>query len=135
MTRKTNEKSTTEKPTDAELQILRVLWATGPSTVRDVHDIISKTRDVGYTGTLKLMQNMADKGFVTRNENQRSHIYEAAIREEPTQRRLVKELLLSAFSGSADKLVMQALSVKKVTIQELTEIRRIIDQLEEQQRK
>jgi BlaI family transcriptional regulator, penicillinase repressor len=130
MTRTTND-----KPTDAELQILRILWSRGPSTVRDVHEILGKMRKVGYTGSLKLMQNMADKGLVTRNENQRSHIYAAAIREEPTQRRLVKELLFSAFSGSADKLVMQALAVKKVTIDELTEIRRMIDTLEEQKRK
>lgn len=126
MARKPNE-----KPTDAELQILRVLWTNGPSTVRAVHDILSKTRSVGYTGTLKLMQNMTEKGLVARDESARSHVYVPSIREEPTQRRLVKELLMSAFRGSADKLVMQALAAKKVTAEELSEIRRMIEELEQ----
>jgi len=122
-----------EKPTEAELEILRVLWSRGASTVRDVHEILSKLRPVGYTGILKLMQNMYEKELVTRDEKQRSHIYSTTLREEQAQRRLVKELLVSAFSGSAEKLVMQALSVKKVTAQELSEIRRLLDELEKQQ--
>lgn len=122
-----------ERPTDAELEILRILWSNGPSTVRYVHEIICKTREVGYTGILKLMQNMADKGLVARDATTRSHVYSPALREEKTQRRLVKELLNSVFGGSADKLVLQALSAKKVTSQELSEIRRILDELEKQQ--
>lgn len=121
------------QPTDSELEILRILWANGASTVRDVHAVLGKTRTVGYTGTLKLMQIMAEKGLVARNETQRSHVYSAVIREEPTQRRLVKELLISAFGGSADKLVMQALAAKKVTAEELSEIRRMLDELEQEQ--
>ncbi len=126
-------RKTAERPTDSELEILRILWSKGPSTVRDVHDVLCKARTVGYTGTLKLMQNMADKKLVTRDESARSHIYTAALGEEPTQRRLVKELLMSVFSGSADKLVMQALSAKKVTARELSEIRKMLDQLEQQE--
>ncbi len=102
--------------------------------MRDVHEVLSKTRNVGYTGTLKLMQNMAEKALVTRDENQRSHIYSTSLREVQTQRRLVRELLFSAFSGSADKLVMQALAAKKVTAEELSEIRRMLDQLEQRQK-
>ncbi|WP_010587487.1 BlaI/MecI/CopY family transcriptional regulator [Schlesneria paludicola] len=120
-----------ESPTESELEILRVLWANGPSTVRDVHTVLSKSRTVGYTGILKLMQIMADKGLVTRDESERSHVYSTSIREEQTQRRLVKDLLTSAFHGSADKLVMQALAAKKVTPEELSEIRRMLDELEQ----
>jgi BlaI family penicillinase repressor len=128
MTRKPND-----KPTDSELEILRVLWSNGPSTVRTVHEVLSKTRKVGYTGTLKLMQIMVEKGLAVRDETQRSHVYSTALREVQTQRRLVKELLMSAFSGSADKLVMQALAAKKVTAEELSEIRRMLDEFERRQ--
>ncbi len=118
------------RPTESELHILRVLWSKGPSTVRAVHEVLSETRSAGYTGTLKLMQIMAEKGLVIRDESNRSHVYSAAIREEQSQKQLVKDLLTSAFRGSADKLVMQALSAKKVTDEELTEIRRMLDELE-----
>lgn len=118
------------RPTDSELEILRVLWSKGPSTVRDVHDVLSETRSAGYTGTLKLMQIMAEKGLVLRDESNRSHVYVAAVREEQSQKQLVRDLLASAFRGSADKLVMQALSAKKVTDEEITEIRRMLDELE-----
>lgn len=120
-----------EPPTESELEILRVLWTNGSSTVRDVHTVLSKSRAVGYTGILKLMQIMSDKGLVTRDESERSHVYSTSIREEQTQRRLVKDLLTSAFHGSADKLVMQALAAKKVTPEELAEIRRMLDELEQ----
>ena len=120
----------TSRPTESELEILRVLWQKGPSTVRDVHEILSVTRSAGYTGILKLMQIMAEKGLVIRDESNRSHIYAAAIREEHSQKQLVRDLLTSAFRGATDKLVMQALSAKKVTDEELAEIRRILDDLE-----
>ena len=123
-----------ETPTVSELEILRVLWSHGPSTVRDVHEVLCKTRTVGYTGTLKLMQIMSEKGVVVRDETQRSHIYSTSIREEQTQRRLVKDLLVSAFGGSADKLVMQALAAKKVTADELAEIRKMVDELQQKQK-
>ena len=119
------------RPTDGELEILRVLWEHGPATVRDVHDHLpGGRRKVGYTGVLKLMQIMTDKGLVRRDESQRTHVYEARSSEEHTQRRLVKDLLDRAFGGSAQKLVLQALSAKKASPQEIAEIRSLLDELE-----
>jgi len=118
------------RPTDAELQILKVLWRRGPSTVREVFETLGETRGTGYTTVLKLMQIMADKGLVLRDESERAHRYEAASPEEETQRRLVGDLLRKAFDGSARKLVMQALSAERATAEELTEIRRMLDELE-----
>jgi len=116
------------KPTDAELELLRVLWSHGPSTVRQIHEALPK--DTGYTTTLKILQKMADKGLVIRDESQRSHVYEAACEAETTQRQLVRHLLDGAFGGSPGKLVMQALSEEAATAEELTEIRRLIRALE-----
>lgn len=113
------------KPTDAELGILRVLWARGPSTVRQVAEALG--RDEAYTTVLKLLQIMADKGLVTRDESARTHVYAAAYSEQQTQRQLVADLLHRAFDGSAAKLVLQALSSGKASKQELAEIRRLID--------
>ena len=118
------------RPTDAELAILNVLWAQGACTVRDVHERLSQERDMGYTTVLKLMQIMFDKGLVTRDESQRSHIYKARQKEQTTQRMLVTDLLARAFGGSTEKLVMQALAAKKASKDELAEIRRLLDELE-----
>lgn len=118
------------RPTDAELAILNVLWAQGACTVRDVHEQLSQDRDMGYTTVLKLMQIMFDKGLVTRDESQRSHVYKARQKEQTTQRMLVTDLLARAFGGSTEKLVMQALSAKKATKEELAEIRRLLNELE-----
>jgi BlaI family transcriptional regulator, penicillinase repressor len=115
------------KPTDAELAILRVLWVRGPSTVRQVHEVLSRERPVAYTTALKLMQIMTEKGLVSRDERDRSHIYQARLTEEQTQRQLVRDLLDRAFGGSASKLVMQALATRRATADELTEIRRLIE--------
>jgi BlaI family penicillinase repressor len=115
------------RPTDAELSILRVLWKSGPSTVRHVHDVLSRERPVAYTTALKLMQIMAEKGLVSRDERDRSHIYHAKLTEEQTQRQLVRDLLDRAFGGSASKLVMQALAARRASAEELTEIRRLIE--------
>src|SRR5918999_5517184 len=98
------------RPTDAELAILRVLWERGPSTVRQVHEALAETRDTGYTTTLKLMQIMADKGLVKRNETARTHVFSAVAGAEATQRVLVKDLVDRAFGGSAAALVLRALS-------------------------
>ena len=117
------------RPTNAELGILRVLWGRGPSTVREVHEAMGPGR-TGYTTVLKLMQIMADKGLVRRDESRRSHVYAAAVAEAETQRRLVADLLDRAFAGSAGKLVMQALSSRRASRSELDEIRRMIDELE-----
>ena len=116
------------RPTDAELAILQVLWAHGPSTVRQVHERLSSARDTGYTTTLKLMQIMADKGLVTRDESARTHVYEARRTRDETQRQLVADLLDRAFGGSAAALVMQALSAHPASAEELREIRRLVDQ-------
>jgi BlaI family transcriptional regulator, penicillinase repressor len=117
-------------PTDAELAILRVLWERGPSTVRQVHEELRSTQATGYTTVLKFLQIMTEKGLVTRDDSERTHIYKARAPETQTQRQLVRDLLDRAFSGSARKLVMQALSVKKATPAELAEIRDLLDQLE-----
>jgi predicted transcriptional regulator len=119
------------RPTDSELDILRVLWNRGPSTVRDVFDDLNRVKPTGYTTVLKLMQIMSAKNLVRRNDQQRAHVYEARIPEEQTQNQLVGDLLDRAFGGSASRLVMRALSSTKTSSEDLAEIRRMIDGLEE----
>ena len=119
------------RPTDAELAILRVLWERGASTVRQVHEALADTRDTGYTTTLKLMQIMADKGLVKRNETARTHIYSAMAGQEQTQQQLVRDLVDRAFGGSAAQLVMRALSADDASDAELREIRKLIDDYRE----
>jgi len=114
------------QPTDAELAILQVLWDRGPSTVREVHEILSASRDTGYTTTLKLMQIMAEKGLVSRDESERTHVYTARVGRDETQRQLVTDLLERAFGGSAVALVMQALKAHPASDAEMNEIRRMI---------
>ena len=123
-------KSQTPRPTDAELEILGVLWQRGPSTVRQVQQGHGRSRTIGYTTVLKLLQIMTDKGLVVRDESQRSHVYQARFKRDRTQRQLLGNLLEKAFGGSAEKLVLQALSMKKVPPEELAEIRRLLDELE-----
>ena len=118
------------RPTEAELAILRVLWERGESTVRDVQEALHHTRGTGYTTALKLLQIMTEKGLVRRNDSARTHVYEAAVPEDQTQRQLVGDLLERAFGGSAQQLVVQALSAKKASREELAEIRRLLDELE-----
>jgi predicted transcriptional regulator len=118
---------TAQRPTEAELEILRVLWERGPSTVRQVHESMAAARDTGYTTTLKLMQIMAEKGLVTRDESARTHVYTARVSQETTQRQLVNDLVDRAFGGSAAELVLRALSSHKTSDEELQEIRRLID--------
>jgi predicted transcriptional regulator len=115
------------RPTDAELAILRVLWERGPSTVRQVHDILATDRQAAYTTALKLLQIMTEKGLVERDERDRTHIYRARLSQETTQRQLVKDLLDRAFGGSSGKLVMQALATKRASAEELKDIRKAID--------
>lgn len=118
------------RPTQAELAILQVLWEKGPSTVRQVQEILSEDRPWGYTTVLKLLQIMAEKGLVGRDASQRAHTYRPARSEEQTQRMLVGDLLQRAFRGSASQLVLQALSQRQATPRELAEIRRILDEME-----
>ena len=120
----------TPRPTDAELNILRALWQRGPSTVRQVQEQLQPERPAGYTTVLKLMQIMTVKGLVQRDESRRTHVYRPALAAEKTQRQLVGDLLDRAFDGSAQKLVMQALSAKRVSAEELTQIRSLLDAIE-----
>ncbi|HET7436154.1 MAG TPA: BlaI/MecI/CopY family transcriptional regulator [Thermoanaerobaculia bacterium] len=121
---------TIPRPTDAELAILRVLWQRGASTVREVHEALSQSQDSGYTTVLKLMQIMTEKGLVVRDESNRAHVYSTSISEQRTQRQLLGDLMDRAFGGSPAKLVMQALSGRKATNEELTAIREMLNQLE-----
>lgn len=117
------------KPTDSELEILHVLWANGPSTVRLVHEKLSQSRDIGYTTALKLMQIMYEKGLLSREEDARSHTYTATVSQEDTQRNLVDRFVETAFRGSASKLVMQVLGQHKASRAELDEIKNLLNDL------
>ena len=123
------------RPTEAELELLRALWEQGPSTVRQVHESLPGAKGTGYTTTLKILQLMAEKGLVTRDESQRSHIYSAVAKPETTQRQLVGDLLQRAFGGSPAKLVVQALSQTRATPEDLAEIREVLDELESKQKR
>lgn len=112
-------------PTDTELAILRILWERGPSTVRDVHEAMA-SRQTGYTSTLKLMQIMAGKGLVTRDDSARTHVYSARFKRETAQRALVSDLVQLAFGGSAAALAMHAISAHPATADELREIQELI---------
>lgn len=119
----------TPRPTTSELAILQVLWDGGPATVRQVHERMAEAdgeRATGYTTTLKLMQIMADKGLVTRDDSSKSHVYEARVPRQQAQRQLVSDLINKAFGGSAAELVLQALSTHPASKEELAEIRRLI---------
>ena len=120
------------RPTNSELEILNVLWRRGPSSVREVHNILDKRRKTGYTTVLKLMQIMAEKGLVTRDEQNRAHVYSALPAESETQRNLVDDLVDRVFGGSAHKLALHALGSKKATPAELAELRKLLDDLEDQ---
>ena len=125
-------KRRSSRPTDAELQILRVLWSRGPSTVRQVHKALSAEKDTSYNTTLKLMQIMNEKGTVTRDESRRPQVYRTSLPEERMQQRLVSDLLQRAFGGSARKLVA-ALTATDISEEELAEIRQLLDELEEEE--
>ena len=124
---------TNPRPTESELQILQVLWSEGPSTVREVNSLLNLEREVGYTTTLKHLQLMSEKMLVTRDTSSRTHIYKAKILEADTQRTLVKSLVEQVFGGSAMDLVMQALGNHQTSPQELEEIKRLIEELENKQ--
>lgn len=121
------------KPTDSELEILQVLWAHGPSTVRFVNDELSQKRDVGYTTTLKLLQLMLEKGLVQRDDDTRTHVYRPAVRQEETQSVLLDRFVDAAFGGSAMKLVMQALGNGRTSPAELAQIRSLLNDIEDKE--
>jgi len=118
------------KPTESELEILSLLWEMKHASVRQVHERLAETKDTGYTTTLKTMQNMHAKQMVSRNEAQRTHIYSPATNQKDTQKSLLKNLVTTAFGGSAQKLVLQALGEENPSKEELDEIRAFLDQLE-----
>lgn len=123
------------RPTDAELEILTVLWSIGPATVRQVHDVISRRRPAQYSTVLKFMQIMAEKGLVRRDESQRAHVYEAARPREWTQQQLAGDLLERAFEGSARALLVGALSARKASAKELAELRKLLDEYQKGEKK
>jgi predicted transcriptional regulator len=120
----------TPRPTDRELTILRILWDNGPCTVRQVNDAMNADGSTGYTTTLKLMQIMTDKGLLCRDDSQFKHVYKPALTEERAQKQLVGDMLERAFCGSAEKLVLRALSAKKISASELASIRKMLDEFE-----
>ena len=122
------------RPTDAELEILTILWSRGPSTVREVHEAVSRRKPAQYTTVLKTMQIMAEKGLVWRNEKPRAHIYKASRPREWTQSQLAGDLLERAFNGSARSLLVGALSARRITRRELSELKELIDRYEREKR-
>jgi BlaI family penicillinase repressor len=122
------------RPTDAELEILAVLWSLGPSTVRAVHETIARRKPTQYTTVLKMLQIMSEKGLVQRDEKERAHVYQASRPREWTQRQLAGDLLQRAFNGSAKSLLVGALSARKTSKQELAEIRKLLDEYDKEGR-
>ncbi len=118
------------KPTESELRILRVLWRQGPSSVRDVHEALRAEHEVGYTTVLKLLQIMAEKGSVTRDDSRRAHIYAAAEPADATKRRLAGDLVERVFEGSARDLLLHALGSSEPSAEELEAMRDLIDRFE-----
>jgi len=127
-------KHTPQKPTASELEILRILWSRGPSTVREVQESLQQTRAMGYTSVLKFLQIMTVKGIVRRNETQRAHVYEACLPAEQTKRQLAGDMLQRVFEGSASQLMMHALAGKKASSQEIDELRQMLDEYERSRR-
>ena len=117
------------KPTESELEILQILWEKGDCTVRDVHEILTKNKEAGYTTTLKLMQIMHEKGLVKRDTSSKTHIYSALASQQKTQQHLVSKLIDNAFNGSAARLVMQALGNHNSSKDEIEEIKKYLNEL------
>ena len=122
----------TIKPTESELEILQTLWIRGLATVREVHEDLARTKDVGYTTTLKLMQIMHEKGLVKRDDSMRTHVYQAAVNKEKTQKHMLSKMIDSLFGGSSTQLVIQALGENKASPEELEKIQALLDNLKKQ---
>jgi BlaI family penicillinase repressor len=118
------------KPTESEMGILQVLWEQGPSTVREVNEVLSETKDSGYTTTLKLMQIMNEKGLLNRNDESKTHIYTAAVKKESIQKQVVSKMINGLFKGSSAKLVMHALGNHHASKEEILEIKKYLDEIE-----
>jgi predicted transcriptional regulator len=117
-------------PTPSELEILQILWSRGPSTVREIHEVLAKEKDVGYTSALKLLQIMTTKGLVTRSEDQRAHVYAATQPAEKTKQQFAADVLQRVFRGSASQLLQHVLSGRRGSKKEIEEIRRMLDEYE-----
>ena len=117
------------KPTQSELEILQILWTKGLATVREVHEELAKTKDAGYTTTLKLMQIMNEKGLVKRDDSMRTHIYQASVNKEKTQKHLLSKMIDSLFGGSTTQLVLQALGENKTSPEDLDKIQELLNNL------
>ena len=120
------------KPTESELEILQLLWTKGLATVREVHEDLAQTKDVGYTTTLKLMQIMHEKGLVKRDDSMRTHVYQAAVNKEKTQKHLLGKMIDNLFGGSPTQLVIQALGEHKASPEELEKIQSLLNELKKQ---
>jgi len=123
------------KPTDSELEILNILWAKGPCTVREIHEVLEQNKEAGYTTSLKLLQIMHEKGLVSRDTSSKTHIYTAAIAQEKIQGQLVQRFIDNVFNGSATQLVMQALGNHKADAAELEMIREYLKKMEQSNKK
>src|SRR3979411_1084372 len=123
-----------QKPTASELEILRVLWERGPSTVREVYEALREKKEMGYTTVLKLLQIMTTKGTVRRNETQRAHVYEACLPAEQPKRQIARDMLQRVFEGSASQLMVHALAGGKASAEEIEELRRLLDEYERNRR-
>jgi len=121
------------KPTESEMEILQVLWEEGPSTVREVHQILSATKEAGYTTTLKLMQIMNEKGLLHRNDQAKTHVYAAAVKKESIQKQVVSKMINGLFKGSPAKLVMHALGNHRASKEEILEIKKYLKEMENQE--
>lgn len=119
------------KPTESELEILQILWSKGLATVREVHEDLASTKDVGYTTTLKLMQIMNEKGLVKRDDSMRTHVYQAAVNKERTQKHLLGKMIDNLFGGSPTQLVIQALGEHKASPEELEKIQALLNELKQ----
>ncbi len=117
------------KPTESELEILQVLWQKGEATVRDVHEVLAEHKDSGYTTTLKLLQIMHEKGLVTRNESNKTHIYQSAVSREKTQKQFLGKMIDGLYAGNPAALVLQALGNGKASKEELDEIQTLLNNL------
>jgi predicted transcriptional regulator len=120
------------KPTESELEILQILWQKGTASVREVHEELAKTKEAGYTTTLKLMQIMHEKGLVKRDDSIKTHIYQPAVSREKTQKHLLSKMITTVFGGDTTQLVIQALGNHKASAEELEEIQKMIENLKNQ---
>jgi len=118
-------------PTPSELEILHILWSRGPATVREIHEVLAKEKDVGYTSALKQLQIMTTKGLVTRTEDQRAHVYQATQPADKTKQQFAADVLQRVFRGSASQLMQHVLSGRRGSKKEIEEIRRMLDEYEE----